>query len=288
MDEVKIQDSKNIIGKEFLNIEKIISSKNPKLYKKLPKFLINYLNRILHIKELNELLYFNRNKKNFDFVDAIIKKFGVKINVNGIENITGLTRYIVASNHPLGGLDGLALMSTIGKVNKNIVAPVNDFLMFLPNINNLMAPINKVGKNTQNVRKLIGVFNSDKSIMYFPAGLCSRKISGKIVDLEWKKTFITQARKFKRNIIPVHIDGKNSNFFYNLANLRKFFKIKFNIEMLYLANEMFKQKNKNINITIGKPIDYRYFDKRYNDYVWAQKLKYFIYKLEKDNDLIFE
>lgn len=286
-DEIKAEEKKNV-DRDFLNLERIISSKNPTLYKKLPKFFINYLNRILHIEDINDLLYTNRDKKNLEFVKVMLDRFGAKINVSGIENIDGLSRYIAVSNHPLGGLDGLALIHTIGKINKNIVSPSNDFLMLLKNTNDLMVPVNKIGRNTKNVRQLLEVFNSEKSMMYFPAGLCSRKISGKIVDLEWKKTFITQAKNFKRNVIPVHIDGRNSRFFYNLANFRKFFKIKFNIEMMYLANEMYKQKNKNINITIGKPIDYKYFDDRYSDYDWAQKIKAFVYKLENDKNLIFE
>ena len=129
------------------------------------------------------------------------------------------------------------------------------------------------------IKKLEEVFASDELIMIFPAGLVSRKRRGRIKDLEWKKTFISKAKKHKRNIIPVHIDGKNSNFFYNLANFRGIFGIKANLEMLYLPDEMFRQKNKTITITFGDAIDYNSLDKSKNDNEWAKYIKEKVYEL---------
>jgi putative hemolysin len=143
----------------------------------------------------------------------------------------------------------------------------------------LFIPVNKHGSNTENLQIIHKTFESDKIMLYFPAGLVSRKQNGKIEDLEWKTTFITKAKKYERDIIPTFIEGSNSNFFYRLANIRKQLNIGANIEMLYLPNEMFKQKNKTIRIIFGKPISYEIFDKRYNYSQWAAKLKSYVYAI---------
>lgn len=269
------------ITRDFLNIQRVFYAKSPSLAKIIPKFVYNYLKRIIHQSELNEIIYNNKDKFGFDLIDSLLEEFQTKIVVKSLENVPSTGRYIIASNHPLGGLDGLALMSVVGKIRKDIVFPVNDLLMNLPNIKELFIPINKHGSNAENVKIINDTFASDVMILYFPAGLVSRKQSGKIIDLEWKKTFLTKAKRFKRDIIPTFIDGRNSNFFYNLANLRKFLGMKANIEMLYLSDEIFKQKNKTINIVFGKPIPYSKFDKTNTDQKWAEIIKQEVYSLAK-------
>ncbi len=268
--------------KDFIVLEDVIAGKSPRLLKILPSFVIRYLKRIIHQDELNKALRDHRDKMGHDFLEVILEEFGANIIIRGEENLLKSERIVVASNHPLGGMDGMALMYAVGKVRPDIVAPVNDFLMHLPNLKPLFVPLNKHGSNAENIAKYDEAFASDKTILYFPAGLCSRKIKGEILDLEWKKTFLSKARKFNRDILPVHISGKNSNFFYNLANLRKFFRLKANIEMLYLVDEMFKQKNKDIVITFGEPIPLSTFDKRYRDGKWAELLRAHIYRLEEN------
>jgi len=190
-------------------------------------------------------------------------------------------RYIIASNHPLGGLDGMALIQVAGRVRKDIVFPVNDLLMNVPGLRPLFIPINKHGKNTENVRIIEETFASDKVVLYFPAGLVSRKQRGGVIrDLAWKKTFITKARQHKRDVVPVYISGRNSDFFYNLANRRKRLGIKANLEMLFLVDEMVKQKDKPIRITFGEPIPYTTFDRSKTDSQWAKWVKEVVYSLD--------
>lgn len=280
-------DRKIEIGENFIDIERVIADKNPGLLKLLPHFLVKYLKSVIHQKELNLAIYTNRHFFGVDFLQAVFDQFGAKISTAGIQNIPENGRYLIASNHPLGGLDGIALMCVVGKIRNDIVFPVNDILMNLPNINGLFIPVNKHGSNAGNISLFEETFASDKALLYFPAGLCSRKQTGGISDLEWKKSFISKARKHKRDIIPTHIDGRNSNFFYNLANIRKFFGIKANIEMLYLVDEMYKQKNKHIHIVFGKPIPYQVFDKRFTDAIWADHVKTFVYSLEQNPEATF-
>lgn len=267
---------------QSIDIEKVIHNKNPRLAKALPGFISRYLKKILHQTDINKSLEANKNVNGLDFVRNILKEFNAKINVAGLENLPETGRFIIASNHPLGGLDGLALMHVAGKVRKDIVFPVNDFLLNLPNLQNLFIPINKHGKNIENLDKLENAFKSDKLILYFPAGLCSRKTKGQICDLEWKKTFITKAIKYNRDIIPVYIDAENSKFFYRLANFRKAIGIKSNIEMLYLVDEMYKQYNKNINIILGEKISVSEFTKEKKNKEWAAYVKQKSYSLKNN------
>ncbi|MCX6272911.1 MAG: 1-acyl-sn-glycerol-3-phosphate acyltransferase [Bacteroidetes bacterium] len=268
----------------FIDLEKVIASKSPRLPRLIPGFLIRYLKRVIHQEDVNEVMSNYRDLVGLEFIEAVLNQLEVVIEVKGLEYLGPDARFLLASNHPLGGIDGMALMKVAGTVKKDIVFPVNDLLMNIPNLRPLFIPINKHGSNAQNIKTLDETFASDRLVLYFPAGLCSRKIKGKIIDLQWKKTFIGKARRYKRDILPVHIDGRNSNFFYNLANWRKRLRIKANIEMLYLVDEMFKQKDKAIRITFGKPIPYQTFDKSKSDSDWSQLVKRHVYQLGKGVD----
>lgn len=266
----------------FLDLDSVLSNKNPALRKIMPRFVLNYLKKVIHQDDLNEIVRNYGHLYGFDFLDACLKGFGVNITYKGLENVSAEGRWIVASNHPLGGLDGMALMWVIGKIRKDIIFPVNDLLMNISNLKDLFIPINKHGSNAGNVRIIEDAFASEKAMLYFPAGLCSRKLKNEICDLEWKKSFIAKAKAYKRDIIPCFINGRNSDWFYNLARFRAFLGIKSNIEMLYLVDEMFKQRDKEIVITFGKPISYTIFDKKKSDLSWAQQLKNHVYGLENN------
>ncbi len=276
------------IAKNFIDVAKLIVDKNPKLARLLPSFIISYLKRIVHQEEMNTIIYENRNKFGAAFAEAILTGFGVKVRSVDLENIPKSGRFLIASNHPLGGPDGLALMQEVGKVHKDFLFPVNDLLMNLANLKPVFIPVNKHGSNAANIRLFNETFASDYLLLYFPAGLVSRKQKGKIIDLDWKKTFLSKAIKYKRDIIPVHIDGRNTNFFYNLANLRKKLGINANIEMLYLVDEAFKHKDKIIRITFGKPIPYTIFDKRHSFAGWSALLKEHVYALGRGEEPKFE
>ncbi|MEI7591381.1 MAG: hypothetical protein WCJ49_08765 [Deltaproteobacteria bacterium] len=172
-------------------------------------------------------------------------------------------------------------MNQIGKARPGIVFPVNDLLMNVPGLQPLFIPINKHGKNTENTRIIDETFAGDKVVLYFPAGLVSRKFKGGIIkDLEWKPTFIKKARKYQRDILPVYISGRNSNWFYNLSSWRKKLGIKANVEMLYLADEMIKQRGQTITLVVGDIIPWQSIDKSRNDLQWAEYVKQKVYSLQ--------
>ncbi len=282
-----MEEKKHDFQPELIDVGKVIERKSPSLRRRLPRFVIQYLRRIVHEDELNEFLRLYGHLEGIPFIEGALEFMNTKVRVVGLENIPEQGRAIIASNHPLGGLDGLALMMTVAKRRSDLVFPVNDILMNIKNLEPLFIPINKHGSNTENIQIINDTFASDKIVCYFPAGLVSRKKRGVIKDLEWHPTFITKAKRFHRNIIPTHISGRNTNFFYHLAKVRKLLRIKTNIEMLYLVDEFHKQKNKTLTITFGKPVPYTLFDHRHTKQEWAARLRDFVYRLKDDPNAVF-
>jgi len=267
---------------QLIDIKKIIANKNPRLLKVLPDFIIRYIKRTIHQDEVNETLARHADKFGIDFVNAVLDDFQITIKTFGEENLPSTGRFIFAANHPLGGLESLALINVTNKKYGEVRFLVNDILLFLKNFDPIFVPINHHGSQSKAAVELIDTtYNSNQQVLFFPAGLVSRKIKGKIVDLEWKKNFISKATKHQRDIIPVFIEGQNSNFFYNLANFRKAIGIKANIEMFFLADEMYQQKGKTISIHFGKPISYSTFDKSQSPSKWAEMVKGIVYGMSR-------
>ncbi len=265
-----------------IDIGEVIHSKNPRLARLLPGFAMRYIKKIIHEDEVNEILEKHGDKSGLDFVEANIKEFNINLVVKGEENIPARGRYIFAANHPLGGFDGLLLLRTLSKYYKKTHFLVNDILMNIKQLRPLFIPINKHGAHSRENAELIeNTYASDGQVLTFPAGLVSRKIKGEIIDLEWKKSFIAKAVKYQRDIVPVHISGGNSRFFYNFAKLRKALGIKNNIEMFYLVDETFKHRNKTITLTFGPPISWKTFNNTRNYNAWAQFVKDKVYTLSE-------
>lgn len=267
-----------------LDIEKVIADKNPKLLKMIPGFIVRYLKRIIHQDGLNDFLRRAHGKKGLKFAEFILEDYNVSYIVEGLENIPKEGRYLFASNHPLGGMDGIAFLTAVGQKFHEIKFPVNDILMNVKGLDNIFLPINKHGGHSKLAFQAIEeAYESDVQMLMFPAGLVSRKQKGIIKDLEWKKNFVKKAIQHKRDIVPVHITGENSNFFYNLANWRKRLAIKANIEMLYLVDELYKQKGKTLTIRFGTPIPWQSFNKSKSLDEWAKEIKETAYSLVKNN-----
>lgn len=264
-----------------IDVSEVLRSKNPSLAKVIPSFIVNYLKRIIHQDELNDFLERSANLKDIDLVEASLDFLKINYNVIGKENLPGEGRFIFVSNHPLGGLDGVIFMYELSRHYSEIKFPVNDILTNIKNLSGIFLPVNKHGsQGKEAIRVLEEAYRSDSQILYFPAGLCSRKKKGIITDLQWQKSFITKAVKHQRDIVPAFFSGRNSDFFYNLARLRTFFGIKANIEMLYLPDEMFRQRGKKITLVFGRPISWETFDNSKTPLEWAGWVKSMTYRLQ--------
>lgn len=271
---------------KYVDIRKVFADKNPRVASVLPGFIYRYLKRIIHQDEVNEFMRVHGTKTGIEFVRACLTDFNVRIQVEGLENVPQDGRYIFISNHPLGGFDGLMLMHTIFNRYGSVKVLVNDILMNLTNLHELFIPVNKHGRQHAELSASIdAAYASNEQLLTFPAGLVSRRIKGRIVDLAWQKSFIVKARAFDRAIVPVYVSGRCSNFFYNLAALRKFIGIKANVEMLYLADETFRHRNKEFTLTFGKPLPAHTFDKSRRPAAWASYVKHKVYQLGGMNSI---
>jgi len=270
-------------------LKELFMDKSPSTARWIPGFLYRIIGNILQLDFINnEMLYEHGYKKDVEFARASIDVLNVTVGVIGRENLVPEGRFIFVANHPLGGYDGMMVISELSRTYPHLKVLVNDILTNVKNMDGIFVPINKHGAQAMdNVRRINAIFESDEQVMSFPAGLVSRRTKGVIRDTEWQKSIITKARSSKRDIVPIHVTGRNSNFFYNLANLRKFLGIKTNLEMFFLPREGFKHKNKHFDLTFGKPIPHATFDKRYTPLEWAQLVKDHVYAIADDPNLTF-
>lgn len=265
---------------QILDLEQIIRSRAGSKAKYIPQFLINWFKRMAHQDYING--YLKEGYVGVEFCENCLKYLGVELEVLGLENLPeDSRRYTFVSNHPLGAIDGVTLGALIGrKYDGKVKYLLNDLLMNLKGMAPLGIPINKIGGQARNLPRLIDeAFRSENQMLVFPAGLCSRKIDGKIQDLPWGKAFITKSRQTERDIIPIHFEGENSERFYRIANWQKRLGIKFNFAMLLLPDEMYRSTGRKYRITFGKPIPVSSFDKSRTDAEWAQEVRETVYKL---------
>lgn len=267
-----------------IDIDEIVRGKAGAKARFVPRFVLSWLKRIIHQDEVNEFILGERDKQGMPWLDDCMEYLGTTLNVKGLENLPDDSDgrlFTFVSNHPLGGPDGVALGHLLGhRYDGRIKYLVNDLLMNLHGLAPFFVPINKTGKQSRDFPRLVeAVFNSPNHIIMFPAGLCSRRIGGQIHDLPWQKTFITKSVETRRDIVPIRFNGRNSDFFYRIANVGKRLGLKFNIAMLYLVDELYKNRGKTFDVTIGKPIPYSTFDKSRKPQEWAAYVEDIVYKL---------
>ena len=274
------------VTERTIDIDKILKNKMGAKAKWVPRPLVSWLKRIAHQEQVNDFLWSAKDKTGVPWLEATLNYLQIALEVEGRENLPDKDDgrlYTIVSNHPLGGIDGVALGVIIGNhFDSRFRYLVNDLLMYLPGLAPLCIPINKTGSQSRNFPKMVeAAFQSEKNVVMFPAGLCSRKQDdGTIRDLPWKKTFITKSVQYQRDVIPVHFSGHNSDRFYNIARLCKKFNLKFNFAMLFLVDEMYKNVGKKFTVTFGEPIPWQTFtDKSKSHAEWAQWVQDRVYEL---------
>jgi len=268
---------------KVIDVEKAIRSSNSKFVKSLPRFIIRFIEKLVHQEEMNISIHNNRYKSGVPFVNGILNEWNVEVVVEGGGNVPENGRFVFVANHPVGGIDALSFLSAIYRFYPDVISPSNQLFNYIPNLHPVILGVNVFGINTkETVEKYDQLFRSDTQIMIFPAGVVSRRTKGIISDLAWQKSFITKAVQHKRDIIPVHISGRNSNMFYFISNLRKFLGIKMSVEIILLPREMHKQHNSKVTLTIGKMIPWQTFTNEKPQYDWAQQVKETVYNIHAD------
>lgn len=262
-----------------LDLDSIVKSRFGE--NRIPRFLLNWLKKFIHQDHLNA--YLDKGYLGVEFAEKSLEYYDVHVTVEGLDNIPDEGRFTFAGNHPLGGIDALSVIAKIGaKYDGNIVVPANDFLMAIKPIAEYTLPVNKMGGQSSELASLINeAFNSDRQVIIFPAGLCSRKIDGVVQDLPWKKTFISKSRMSQRDVVPVWFSGENSKRFYRLDRLRKFLGLKLNLAMLTLPDELYKCQHKSYKMVFGMPIPWQTFTSEKRDAEWAAWVREKVYELKK-------
>lgn len=267
----------------LLDVEKVLG---PKLMKKLPRFAVNFFKRRIHQDEINDCIMHAEHYKGAGFFDEALKYVDITFQIRGEENLDPDKKYLFAGNHPLGGPEALIIGSVFRRIyGDGFKVPVNHLLANLKPLNEFFVPVRVYGSNRNRElgEQIADMFRSDYQVLVFPAGMCARKIKGKVTEMPWKKMFITQSRKFERDVVPIHISGFNSRRFFFFTKLSTFLKLKFNLGMIFLVDELFNKKGQEFVITFGKPVPYTTFDKTKTDLQWAAEIKDQVEALSKDN-----
>ena len=270
----------------FVDIDKILG---PKLRKKLPRFAINFLKRRLHQDQVNEAIMGANPYHGAGFFDEALKYLNITYRTRGEEKLDKDKKYIFVCNHPLGGPEALIIGSVFHRLyGEGFQVPVTPIMANLKPLAEFFTPVNNLSsKQSRDLGERIAkMFNSDQQVVVFPAGLCARKIKGKITEMPWKKMFVTQARRYERDVVPVHMSGHNSKWYFFLCKLSKFLRLKINIGMLYLVDELFKQRGNEFVITFGEPVPYTTFDKSKTDLQWAAEMQERVKALAEGNGCV--
>lgn len=258
----------------------------PELSRKLPGIVKWYLKRRIHQDQINECILKAEQYKGAGFFDEALDYIGIRYRIRGQENLRKEKKYIFACNHPLGGPEALIIGSVFRKIyGGGFKVPANKLLTNMKPLAEFFTPV-KVQSSSQGrdiSERIAEMFRSDEQVLVFPAGLCARKINGKITEMPWKKMFITQAKKYERDVVPVHISGYNSAKYQFFSWLSRILGLKINIAMLFLVDELFNKAGEEFVITFGEPIPFTEFDRSKTDMQWAAYVKDKVEVLSKDN-----
>lgn len=245
-----------------IDVDKVLRERLPRHYKYIPRFVVHWLERTICQDKLNAILLKMAGKNSVDAATAALDEMDITVKATGLDRLPD-GRYMFVSNHPLGGLDGLALISLLGqRYDRKIKFLVNDLLMAVEPLRGVFLPVNKYGSQSRTAASQIEeALKSDNQFITFPAGLCSRmQPDGNIADLSWQKAAVVHAVNYQRDIVPIYFDAVNSRFFYRFAKWRKRLGIKFNIELVFLPKEMIKKCGSTLHAVIGEPIPWDSLD----------------------------
>ena len=281
----KMSDHEKYIS---VDVGKVIKSQKSLILRKMPRFIIRMIERIIYQKELNALLLSLKDHIGFDFIEGLVNYFESSTDVKGKENLPEHNHLIFVLNHPLGALDGITAINYLQKIYPDIKAITNNLLTNIKNALPIMLPVNSFGKtDPDSMKKIADTYESETNIFTFPAGRVSRIVGGKVRDKVWNKSFVVNARAYQREIVPIFIENINSKLFYRVYKIRRFLRIKTNLELFLLPHELFSRKNSVIKMKIGKAIPHTVFTDNVSEFDWAQKIKEHVYTFQEDHNKIF-
>jgi putative hemolysin len=239
-----------------ISVAGILASKAPSLARRIPRGIVRWVSKTIHEDELNYVLETYDTGDPMEFLRSFFNHTGVSYEAVGLAELPAEGRYIFASNHPFGGMDGMMLAERIGSHFGDVRVIVNDILMYLDPLKGIFVPVNKSGAQRGTYAVAFNeAFVGDAPVLTFPAGLCSRCGSdGVVADVEWRPNFVKRAVQTDRLIVPVYVEGRLSKRFYRWARWRKRLGLKVNIEQVFLPDEMFRQRGQHFRLIFGTPV----------------------------------
>ncbi len=269
---------------KLVDIEHLIRNSKNKFLRNLPDWGIRFIKRTICEEDFNRIYNRFKHLEGIDFLRGVLyEELKVKVNFLGGEDIDPNGRYVYVANHSLGGIDAMAHMDLVYRHHGKGVSPSNDLFELIPNLHPVIMGVNVFGRNPkERARQLNELFASDLPVMMFPSGEVSRLIGLRIRDPQWKKTFVTKAVQYHRDIVPSFISGKNSFFFYFIAKLRKLSGIKLYIETMLLPREMLKQYGYELTVYTLDPISWKEIkESGKSDQWWTQEIYKRVYEAGK-------
>lgn len=268
-----------------IDIGAVLAAKAPRLKRFVPGFALRWLRRTVHEREVNEIIENYWGLPPREFIRSFFAYMRIDYAAEGLERLDPAGRYLFASNHPFGGMDGLMLASLMIDRFGDARVVVNDLLTHVEPLRELWVPVNKHGSQSAHYARISDeAYSSPVPLLTFPAGLCSRRVRGAVSDLEWKSGFVKRARSSGRRIVPVFVEGELSDFFYRLSRIRTALRIPFNVEMLWLPDEMFAQRGRSFRIRFGEPIPWEVLDACPTLRAKADCVRAKVYSLRKSGD----
>lgn len=273
----------------MLNIEQSITNKFPGFNQRAPiirNSALGILRKITREKEINAFLKEHKGNRGFDFIDRIFDYFNFSYSVSQRErnNIPAQGRVVIIANHPIGSLDGLALLRLVSEVRRDVKIVANDMLMAFEALHDLLLPLDNMTRATykQSYKSILQALNNDEAVIIFPAGEVSRASPQGIRDGKWQAGFLHFARKTQSPLLPIFVSAKNSWLFYSASMLFKPF------ATALLAHEMFNKHSAEIKFRVGEMIPHHALESDHlADKSLIKRLKKHLYKIGKGKNAIF-
>lgn len=265
---------------KYIDVASAIQESRSELLKKLPHFIIRWVEKIIYQDQINDIITANKDCEGPEFISNVFNFFNLDLVIEGKENLPDQSKCFFVANHPFGMIDGLVLFKIVMEKYGDLKSISNETLAYIPNLRPFLALANPYGKSPkQYILELEKVYQSEMAIVHFPAGEVSRQNNGRIQDCAWQKSFIKRAVSCQRDVVPIYFHGHNSRLFHGINLVRRVLGIKTNIELILLPHEIFNKRNKSIKVRIGKPIPWQQFDSSKSHQQWAQEVKAKVYKL---------
>lgn len=271
----------------MLNIEAAINEKFPELtQKKTGKLALKVIKSLTHENEINDFIDSHQHLKGFAFLNEVLNyfNFSYKVNSDALSRIPAQGRVVMVANHPIGSLDGLALLKMVRSVRPDVRIVASDLLNNIEPLRSLFLGIDNISSKASHKTQFKNIFEAlenEEAVIMFPAGEVSRIRPNGVRDGKWKAGFLKLAAKAKAPVQPIYIDARNSSLFYALSTLYK------PLGTMMLVKEMFNKSHQQIEFFVSKPIPWKNIAK--HDLPaknLANKMRKQLYKLDKESKAI--